>query len=107
MTESERIDFLINVMEGGNGSQFGERIGTDRATVCDLRSGRRRIRRYVDRIIAAYPAVSRTWLTTGEGHPGDITIDIVKARLEETIRRQEQIIDHLISRINELQRDAD
>ena len=105
MTEAERIDFLINVLEGGNGSQFGDKIGTDRATVCDLRCGRRKVRRYVERILAAYPAVSRSWLTTGEGHPGDITIDIVKARYEETIRRQEKIIDSLISRINELQKE--
>jgi hypothetical protein len=45
--------------------------------------------------------VNREWLETGEGYPGDLTIDLVKAHLEAKIRRHEMVIDQLITQLNE------
>ena len=105
MTESERIDYLIKVLAGGNAAEFAERIGTTRSIVSRIRSPKypNRITRYIDGIIRAYPAVNREWLETGEGYPGDLTIDLVKAHYESRIRRADMVIDYLTRRVNELE----
>ena len=103
MTEAERITFLVAVLEGGNGAQFAEKIGAHKSAVSELKSGKRRIRRYIERIIAAYPTVSRDWLTTGEGYPGDITVDLVKSHYTKKIDQQSEIISHLLKRIEDLE----
>lgn len=105
MTESERIDYLIKVLAGGNAAEFAERIGTTRSIVSRIRSPKypNRITRYVDAIIRAYPAVNREWLLTGEGYPGDLTVDLVKAHYEARLDRADMLIDYLTRRINELE----
>lgn len=105
MTECERIDYLIKVLAGGNAAEFAKRIGTTRSIVTRLRSPKypNRITRYVDAIINAYPAVNREWLLTGEGYPGDLTIDLVKAHYEAKLNRADMVIDYLTRRLNELE----
>ena len=106
MTESERIDFLINAVADGNAVKFGKRIGLVKSTVAKLRSDKypNSLGGYVNRIIEAYPSINRTWLITGEGYPGDLTADMVKAHYEEKLRRADKVIDHLTRRIDELER---
>lgn len=101
MTEAERIEYLISVLENGVGSEFAKRIGVSHAAVSKMRNGIFGISKKIDAIIKAYPAVNRNWLETGEGYPGDLTIDLVKAHYERKIKRNEQIIDQLIKRLNE------
>ena len=103
MTEQERIELLIVNLEGGNGSQFAEKLGTTRATISRLRNGKRGIRLWIDKIIQAYPAVRREWLTTGEGYPGDLSVELVRANYEEKIRLNEKTISNLIKRIEQLE----
>ena len=103
MTEAERIDFLITVLESGNATAFGEKIGIKKAQASKLRRGLCGIRLHINSILTAYPAVSREWLTTGEGYPGDLSVDLVKAHYETKLRRADNIIDHLTRRINELE----
>lgn len=97
MTEGERIEFLINTLEGGNKAEFARRIGTTNANLFKMRKGQIGIRLQIPKICRAYPQVERTWLETGEGYPGDLTIDLVKAHYTAQIKRLEMIIDHLIS----------
>ena len=103
MTESERIDFLIKALEAGNARVFGQKIGASESSVSRMRSGKHSIKSKINAILFTYPAVSRLWLETGEGYPGDLTIDLVRAHLEAKITRCETIIDHLTRRINELE----
>ena len=103
MTEQERIELLIVNLEGGNGSRFAEKLGTTRATVSRLRNGERGIKFWVNKIVQAYPAVRREWLTTGEGYPGDLSIELVRAKYEEKIRLSERTISNLIKRIEQLE----
>lgn len=103
MTEAERIDFIINALEGGNGSAFAHRIGVSTPSASKMRRGLFSIRLKIDAILKAYPAINRTWLETGEGYPGDLTVDLVKAHYEEKIARKEKMIDHLMRRIDELE----
>ena len=48
--------------------------------------------------------MNRSWLETGEGYPGDLTVDLVKAHYEDKIKRNERVIDNLIGRIEELEK---
>lgn len=101
MTEAERIDFLIKVLESGNAADFAERIGVSRATANRMRQGKVGIRLRINDILFAYPAINREWLESGEGYPGDLTIDLVKAHYEAKLKRQEVIIDHLLKTLGE------
>ena len=103
MTEAERIEYLISVLENGNGAEFARRVGISNASISRIRKGDFGIRLKIDAILRAYPSVNRTWLETGEGYPGDLTIDLVKAHYEKKIRRNELLIDHLMNRIKELE----
>lgn len=105
MTESERINFLIDAVANGNSIEFGKRLGLVKSTVAKLRSDKypNSLNGYVSRIIEAYPSVNRMWLTTGEGYPGDLTVDLMKARYEDKLRRADRVIDHLTKRIEELE----
>lgn len=105
MTDCERIDYLIKVLAGDNAAEFAERIGTTRSIVTRIRSPKypNKITRYVDSIIRAYPAVNRDWLVTGEGYPGDLTVDLVKSHYEAKLNRAEMVIEYLTRRLNELE----
>lgn len=99
MTEAERLNLLINVLEGNNAAEFARRIGVQESAMSRMRSGQYGIQKKVNAILKAYPAVNRDWLETGEGYPGDISIDIVKSYYEAKLSRAEAIIDILIKRI--------
>ena len=98
MTESERIKLLINFLEGGNASAFARKIGISKANISKMRAGTVSLRLHINSILAAYPAVSREWLTSGQGYPGDISVDIVKSYYEDKLKRNESFIDLLIKR---------
>lgn len=106
MTESDRINYLIDVLAAGSAVRFGEKIGVTKSTITKLRqeSYPNGLKGYVDRIIEAFPCVNRVWLQTGEGYPGDLTTDLVKAHYEDKLRRADRIIDHLSRRIDELEK---
>ena len=99
MTEPERLNFLIKVLEGNNAAEFARRIGVTESAMSRMRSGQYGIKKKINSIILAYPAVNRDWLETGEGYPGDISIDIVKSYYEAKLARAEAIIDILIKRL--------
>ena len=104
MTEAERIDFLIAILEGGKAIAFANKIGVSKAQVSKMRRGICTMKHQINSIIAAYPAVNRAWLESGEGHPGDLSVDLVKAHYESRLRRADTIIDHLTRRIDELEK---
>jgi hypothetical protein len=99
MTEAERIDFLIKTLESGNAKTFGQKIGASESAMSRMRSGKYGIRKKINAILLAYPAVNRDWLETGEGYPGDLTIDLVRSYYDAKLARAEAIIDLLIKRI--------
>ena len=107
MTEPERLELLIRVLEGNNASEFARKIGIETSAVSRIRAGQYGIKKKINSIIKAYPAVNRDWLETGEGYPGDISVDFVKSYYERKLKRQEKIIDYLISRINDLENSSE
>lgn len=99
MTEAERLNLLISALEGNNAAEFARRIGVTESAMSRMRSGQYGIKKKINAIILAYPAVNRDWLETGEGYPGDLTIDFVKAHYESKLARADAIIDLLIKRL--------
>jgi hypothetical protein len=104
MTEAERIEFIVQVLESGNGSAFGSKIGVSPATASKMRKGQVGFRLNKEAILSAYPQIRREWLETGEGYPGDLTVDLVRSYYEEKITKAERVIDHLMRRIDELEK---
>lgn len=104
MTEAERIEFIIQVLESGNASAFGSKIGVSPATASKMRKGQIGFRLNKEAILSAYPQIRREWLETGEGYPGDLTVDLVRSYYEEKITKAERVIDHLMRRIDELEK---
>lgn len=105
MTEAERIEYLIKTLEAGNFTAFAERIGTTSPNLFKMRKGQIGIRLQIPKILKAYPQVNRGWLETGEGYPGDLSIDLIKAHYEAKIKRQEKVIDQLIKQLNEYEKE--
>lgn len=104
MTEAERIEFIIQVLESGNASAFGKKIGISPANAGKMRKGQIGFRLNKESILSAYPQIKREWLETGEGYPGDLTVDLVRSHYEAKIARQERTIDHLMRRIEDLEK---
>lgn len=104
ITESERIEFIIQTLESGNGAAFGKKIGVSPATVSKMRKGQVGFRLNKEGILAAYPNIRREWLETGEGYPGDLTVDLVRSHYEEKIAKADKVIDHLMRRIDDLEK---
>lgn len=104
MTESERIEFIIQVLESGNGVAFGKKIGVSASNVSKMRKGVIGFRLNKEAILAAYPQIRREWLETGMGYPGDLTVDLVRQYYEEKIRKSDKVIDHLMRRIDDLEK---
>ena len=100
MTEAQRIDYLVAVLEGGNAKAFAEKAGLNQQAVTNLRQGKYRIDRFVSRIAAAYPDVEETWLVTGDGDPlrsirekGEAIRKVES--LEKEVRRLARLIEKL------------
>lgn len=103
MTESERISFLIKHLTGGNASNFAKKIGVEKGNLSKVVCGRQSARLVIPKILDAFPQVNRLWLEEGEGYPGDISVEMVKAHYEAKLRRCDIIIDHLTRRIDDLE----
>lgn len=95
LTEEERIDLLIANLENGMAKKFAEKIGVAPSNITRLRSGEYRLDKFKDRIMAAYPQVSRTWLDTGLGYPGDLSASMIKDRLTDEIAEKDKLIGSL------------
>lgn len=104
MTESERIDLLIQHLTGGNTAEFARLTGISRANVWKMQNGKVGIRLSIEKLLTAFPAINREWLTTGEGYPGDLSINLVRESYENKIKTNERIIDNLIKRIEQLEK---
>lgn len=102
MTERERLDFLIDNLESGVAKRFAQRIGVSLPTISRIRSGELRLLPRADRILKAYPQVSRDWLYSGQGYPGDLNVEMVAKRLGKIISEKDRTIATLSEQIARL-----
>lgn len=101
-TEVERLELLISALEGDNQLKFATRCGVPSSTFSRVKMGIIKLRSQVDKIVTAYPQVSRDWLMTGIGYPGDISLDIAKRYYEKALEERNETI-HILSKELEIQ----
>ncbi len=104
MTEAERLEFLIRRLEAGVAVRFSEKTGIPTPKISRIKSGELRLIKVVDNILRAYPQVSREWLETGSGYPGDLSVELVKERLMGVIADRDKLIKTLTREIELQQR---
>lgn len=105
MTDAQRIEYLVAVLEGGNAKAFADKAGMHQQTVTGIRQGKYKVDKFVARILAAYPDVDDKWLVTGDGEP----LRSVRERgealrkveaLEAEVARMSGLLEDLLSSIN-------
>lgn len=69
MNECERLNYLIMVLAGNNAKTFAERTGIRTDSLSRARKGINHPSSYFERVLSAYPDVSREWLYDGVGNP--------------------------------------
>ena len=92
MTESERAQYLIDNCCGGSSVRFAKSIGIDKTRLSKIVHGQLRLSGLYDVIIATYPDVNPQWLRSGEGYPGDLSVELVRARYEKVIADKDSLI---------------
>lgn len=101
MTEAERARYLIEHCANGSATKFAKAIGIDKTRLSKIVHGQLRLNKLYDKILSVYPAVRSQWLHTGEGYPGDISVELVKARYEEMLKEKDALIKTLRKVIEE------
>lgn len=104
-TERERLELLISSLEGGKKKNFADKTGITQPTLTRLFAGVLKIPHYSDKIIQAYPRISRDWLLTGVGYCGDISVDITEEHYEGILQEKERTISALTREL-ELQQEV-
>lgn len=69
MNEYQRLDYLIKVLSGNNARAFALKAGIRPDVLSRVRNGKGNPSFYFERILGAFPTVSRDWLYTGDGAP--------------------------------------
>lgn len=104
MTESERLDYIIKMLEGGVAARFSEKTGLPAPKISRIKRGELRLYRLYEIILRAYPQINREWLETGVGYPGDLSIELVKERLTKVIEDRDRVIKALTKELELQQR---
>ena len=98
MDDSKKLDYLINVLAGGNARKFAARTGIRPECLSRARNGRGTPSFYFERILGAYPDVSRGWLYDNVGEPllsENEKSEVIKRieSLEREVRRLASLIE--------------
>lgn len=101
MTEAQRAQYLIERCTGGSAIDFARSIGIDKTRLSKIVHGQLMLSGLYDAIIKAWPAVNPQWLRTGEGYPGDLSAELVRARYEKIVAEKDALIRTLQRVIDE------
>lgn len=101
MTEAQRAQYLIDNCTGGSAVDFARSIGIDKTRLSKIVHGQLRLSGLFEAITNAYPAVNSQWLRTGEGYPGDLSAELVKAKYEKILAEKDALIRTLQRIIDE------
>ena len=101
MTEAERAQYLIDHCCGGSAVNFAKSINIDKTRLSKIVHGQLRFAGLYDAVLKAWPDVNPVWLRTGEGYPGDLSVELVKARYEKILAEKDALIRTLQRVIDE------
>lgn len=101
MNEAERLDYLIKVLSYDNARAFASKTGIRPDCLSRVRNGKGAPSFYFERILGAYPEVSRDWLYSGVGEPLISTkekSEVIKRieSLENEVRRLARLIEKTV-----------
>lgn len=84
MEPHERLDYLIRTLSGNNARAFASKAGIRPDSLSRARHGITNPSAYFERVLEAFPCVSRAWLYDDDGKPfiEDMEKGEVLARLE-------------------------
>lgn len=102
MNDSEKLEYLIKHLEGGNMKAFSRKTGITYTTLSRIKSGEFKIASRTEKILDTYPEINRYWLLTGEGYCGDLSTKAVRDYYDRIIGEKDQIIGKLVSEIEML-----
>lgn len=92
----ERLQFVMDNCARGNQVEFCQKTGLLASTVSRVRSGQLKLSEdRIQSICKAYPDINPQFLRDGISYPGDISIEVVKARLQDEIKKRDNLIDLL------------
>ena len=99
MDDSKKLDYLINVLAGGNARKFASRAGIRPECLSRARNERGTPSFYFERILSAFPDVSREWLYDGVGEPlrtENEKSEVIRRieSLEKEVRRLASLIEN-------------
>lgn len=96
MDEGQRLQYLIYNCCNGSAASFARAVNIDKAYLSRIVHGQLKMpARLVGDIISAFPDVNPEWLRTGEGYPGDLSKEIIKAKYEKIIAEKDALIKTL------------
>lgn len=87
MTETERIDILVDRLAGGNAARFARSCDIRPDSLCKIRKGQGNPRSYFPRILSAHPEVRREFLEEGKGYPLTTDKASIESRLDDIEKR--------------------
>lgn len=80
----------------GNQVEFSQKTGLLESTVSRIRSGQLKLSEdRIQSICSAYPSINAQFLRDGISYPGDISVEVVKAKMETEITKRDNLIDSL------------
>lgn len=101
MTEGERLKLLVDCLCGGSQAKFSRLTKFNRTSLNKLIKGKAKeiglslSEEHIAKIRKAFPCVSEDFLRTGEGYPGDITIDLTRRRYKALLANKDKKIESL------------
>ena len=99
MTEAERLDYMIKMLEGDNARVFAEKIGVTTTILSRIRAGKLRLSGKYAKVLEAYPMINRSWLETGEGYPGDLNTTQTREHYLQIIANKDATIQVLTNEL--------
>lgn len=91
------VEYLIEVYEDGNASEFARKIGVNRSRVSEIRGGRRSVEAYIPRLLDVYPDVPEKFYRTFDEGILPSSVLLLRYRKENT--RLWEIVRSLNSRM--------
>jgi len=105
---TERLDLIANALFKSRMSELGQAAGIDKTAVSRIRSGQLGLTPYyIDKIMSVSPGINRSWLETGEGYPGDISVQLVREKYESLLSVRDETIRTLTAQVSQSQKIID
>lgn len=103
-TPSERLELVIKSLASSQ-KEFCDVTGIQPSTISRIRKGEFPLSEIrIQSIIKAYPTVNPQFLRDGTSYPGDLSVEVVRAKLTKVIQERDKTISVLTKELELLQK---